>query len=118
VAQALLTERGMRPSRRSEVVTEFVMSPLLRSENPATLEPDELRRRADLLHSLALRLSLFATQKLRPSEELGGRVKALLSRFPDVPMDVRLAPGTPLCGYFNARCTLVHTARALAIVVD
>jgi len=113
----LLTGPRMRPSRRSEVVTEFVMSPL-RSENPATLEPDELRRRADLLHSLALRLSLFATQKLRPSEELCGRVKALLLRFPDVPMDVRLAPGTPLCGYFNARCTLVHTARVLAIAVD
>jgi len=95
-----------------------VLAPLFEREDPAALAHDELARRAEMLYALAFRLNLFATQRVRVSGELHARVRSLLARFADVPVDVRLMPGTPLCSYFNARCTALHTARALSIRVD
>lgn len=107
----------MPASTRSEVMTEFVMAPQHRG-NPEGLTGPELLQRAGLMDALAHRMTLYGTQRLRPSPELCSRVKDLLVRFGDVGAQTTLRPHSPLAHYFRARFQLITTARTLGIPVQ
>lgn len=98
----------------SEKLTEFCMSPQF-GNDPAALTPDDLIARAEILGAFALRLELFANQRVRPSAELRERVVSMLSRYADVPASRRLQPRTPLTRYFEARHRVVIAARRIGI---
>ena len=98
----------------SEKMTEFCMSPQF-GNDPAMLPPDDLLARADLLNSFALRLELFASQRVRPSAELHERVRSMLSRYADVPSHHSLRPRMPLTKYFEARRRVLLAANRLGL---
>ncbi len=99
-----------------EKPTEFVMSPQ-RRDDPCGLTFEQLLERATLFTDLAMRLQLYSSQRIRPSDELQERVRMLLQRYADVAGTATLSPGDPLAVYVQARVNVVRASQWLGMKV-